>query len=105
MSKHQSTIKEIAAALNVAISTVSRALSNDPRIGLRTRMRVNEMAKALHYIPNPAAKSLRKQDALSIGIVLPQLREEFFSLALNGIEDAFEGKGYNIFITQSRDKI
>jgi DNA-binding LacI/PurR family transcriptional regulator len=105
MSKHQSTIKEIAAALNVAISTVSRALSNDPRIGLRTRMRVNEMAKALHYIPNPAAKSLRKQDALSIGIVLPQLREEFFSLALNGIEDAFEGKGYNIFITQSRDKM
>lgn len=104
MSKHQATIKEIALALNVSVSTVSRALQDDPRIGLRTKMRVSEMAKALHYIPNPAAKSLRKQSSLTIGVILPQLREEFFSLAITGIEDAFEGKGYNIFITQSRDK-
>ena len=105
MSKHQATIKEIAQALNVSVSTVSRALQNDPRIGLRTKMRVSELAKAMHYIPNPAAKSLRKQSTLTIGVILPQLREEFFSLAVTGIEDAFEGKGYNIFITQSRDKI
>ncbi len=104
MNKHQATIKELAASLGVSVSTVSRALQNDPRIGLRTKMRVAEMAKALHYIPNPAAKSLRKQGLSSIGVIVPQLREEFFSLAIMGIEDVFEGKGLHIFISQSRDK-
>jgi DNA-binding LacI/PurR family transcriptional regulator len=104
MVKHQTTIKEIADALGVSVSTVSRALKDDPRIGLRTKMRVSETAKAMHYIPNPAAKSLRKPGTPSIGVIVPQLREEFFSLAITGIEDVFEGKDLHIFISQSRDK-
>ena len=104
MSKHLPTIKEIAQALDVSISTVSRALQNDPRIGLRTKMRVQEMAQQLHYVPNQAAKGLRQHRSYTIGVLLPQLREEFFSMAIAGIEDALEGTGYQVFIAQSRDK-
>ena len=103
MEKHQTTIKEIAQALNVSISTVSRALQGDPRIGLRTTQRVNELAKSLHYTPNPAALLLKKKKTSTIGVVLPFLKEEFFSMAITGIEDITSEKGYNVFVSQSRD--
>lgn len=100
----QTTIKQIAEALEVSIATVSRALQDDPRIGLRTRMRVREMAQQLKYVPNQLAKHLRQHRSFTIGVLLPQFGEEFFSLAMAGIEDAMEGKGYQVFFTQSRDK-
>ncbi len=105
MQKHQSTIKEIAAALSVSISTVSRALQNDPRIGLRTTLRVQEMAKAMHYTPNQAAVLLRKGRTMTIGVMLPWLKEEFFSSAITGIEDVITAGGYHAMISQSRDQI
>lgn len=104
MQKHQATIKEIAQSLQVSISTVSRALQDDPRIGIRTRMRVKELAQKLHYVPNLAAKLLRTHKTRTIGVVLPHLQEEFFSMAITGIEDALADTGYNVFIAQSRDK-
>lgn len=104
MQKHQATIKEIAQALNVSVSTVSRALKHDPRIGLRTRNRVQELAKQLHYVPNPGAVQLRKHRTLTIGVVLPSLQEEFFSMALTGIEDVLSENGYNVLVSQSREQ-
>lgn len=103
MQKHQTTIKEIAQVLNVSISTVSRALQDDPHIGLRTKQRVNDLAKSMHYTPNPAAVFLKKKKTSSIGVVLPYLKEEFFSMAITGIEDIISEKGYNVFVSQSRD--
>ena len=87
MQRHQATIKEIAQELGISISTVSRALQNNPRIGLRTRERVWEVAKLMHYVPNPAAILLKKNKTSTIGVVLPYLQEEFFSMAITGIED------------------
>ena len=55
MEQNLPTIKEIAKRLNVSVSTVSRALSNNTRIGLRTRTRVQELAKELNYEPNAKA--------------------------------------------------
>jgi DNA-binding LacI/PurR family transcriptional regulator len=103
MEKHQTTIKEIAQVLNVSISTVSRALKGDLRIGLRTRQRVNELAKSMHYIPNPAALLLKNKKTFTIGVVLPYLKEEFFSMSITGIEDIISEQGYNVFVSQSRD--
>lgn len=104
MQRHQATIKEIAQELGISISTVSRALQNNPRIGLRTRERVWEVAKLMHYVPNPAAILLKKNKTSTIGVVLPYLQEEFFSMAITGIEDVALEKGYNVVVSQSRDK-
>lgn len=104
MQRHQVTIKEIALKLGISISTVSRALQNNPRIGLRTRERVWELAKQMHYVPNPAAIFLKKNRTYTIGVLLPYLQEEFFSMAITGIEDIALEKGYNVIISQSRDK-
>lgn len=104
MQRHQATIKEIAQELGISISTVSRALQNNPRIGLRTREKVWEVAKLMHYVPNPAAILLKKNKTSTIGVVLPYLQEEFFSMAITAIEDVALEKGYNVVVSQSRDK-
>lgn len=97
------TIKEIANKLKVSVSTVSRALSNHPRIGLRTKMRVQELARELNYEPNAKAISFKQRKTFVIGVVLPYIREEFFSEAINGIETAAMMHDYTILFGQSHD--
>lgn len=97
------TIKEIAKRLNVSVSTVSRALHNHPGIGLRTKTRVQELARELDYQPNQAAIFFKQRRTFTIGVVLPNLKEEFFSEAINGIEDIASQHKYSVLISQSRD--
>ncbi len=97
------TIKEIAKQLKVSVSTVSRALHDHPSIGLRTKMQVQKLAAELKYEPNQAAISFKQGKTLTIGAILPNLGEEFFSIAINGIEDVAEQNNYTVLIGQSHD--
>jgi DNA-binding LacI/PurR family transcriptional regulator len=97
------TIKEIAKRLNVSVSTVSRALHDHPGIGLRTRTRVQELARELDYQPNQAAIFFKQRKTFTIGVVIPNLKEEFFSEAINGIEEIATQHKYSVLISQSRD--
>ncbi|MCG2614920.1 LacI family transcriptional regulator [Terrimonas sp. NA20] len=105
MSQKPATIKEIAKRLNVSVSTVSRALHNHPSIGLRTKMQVQKLAEELNYEPNQAAISFKQGKTSTIGVILPNLREEFFSTAINGIEDIAIHNSYTVLIGQSRDDV
>ena len=89
--------------MNVSVSTVSRALHNHPSIGLRTKMQVQKLAEELNYEPNQAAISFKQGKTSTIGVILPNLREEFFSTAINGIEDVAIQNNYTVLIGQSRD--
>ncbi len=104
MDQKPATIKEIAKRLNVSVSTVSRALHNHPSIGLRTKMQVRKLAEELHYEPNQAAISFKQGKTMTIGVILPNLQEDFFSIAINGIEDAATQNNYTVLIGQSHDK-
>lgn len=97
------TIKTIAAKLGISASTVSRALQGNPRIGLRTRERVMELAARLNYVSNSAAQMLRKNTTYTVGVVVPNLHEEYFSLMIAGIEDVLGQQGFQAIISQSRD--
>lgn len=97
------TIKEIAKRLNVSVSTVSRALSDHPRIGLRTKMQVQQLAKEINYEPNAKAISFKQQKSFVVGVILPYIREEFFSQAISGIEAAAIEHEYTILFGQSHD--
>ncbi|TSD67295.1 substrate-binding domain-containing protein [Inquilinus sp. KBS0705] len=97
------TIKEIAKRLNVSTSTVSRALHNHPSIGLVTTMRVHEVAKELGYEANKTAIYFKERKTYTIGVIIPDLSEPFFSAALTGVEDAAEKSNYNVIIGQSLD--
>jgi len=103
MLKKLPTIKEIAKRLNISASTVSRALHEHPRIGLRTRMRVQQLAKELNYQPNQRAIFFQQSKTFTIGVLLPELSEAFFSSAISGIEDAAHKKDYTVLLAQSHD--
>ncbi len=103
MESPQSTIKDIAKALNISPSTVSRALKNHPDISQETKRVVLEMAEKFDYQPNIVALSLRKSTSFMIGIVIPKIVHHFFSTIISGIEDVVNEKGYRIIITQSNE--
>lgn len=105
MEQKPATIKEIARQLKVSVSTVSRALHDHPSIGLRTKMQVKKLAEELHYEPNQAAISIKQGKTMTIGVILPNLGEEFFSMAINGIEDVATKNNYTVLIGQSRDDL
>ncbi|QEC79695.1 LacI family DNA-binding transcriptional regulator [Mucilaginibacter ginsenosidivorax] len=95
------TIKEIAKRLKVNASTVSRALHGHPSIGLVTTMRVNKVANELNYERNQTAIFFKQRKTFTIGVVLPDFSDAFFSSALSGIEDYASKKNYNVFVGQS----
>lgn len=103
MTGKPATIKEIAKALNISISTVSRALHDHPGIGITTKARVQQKAAELHYEPNQAAIHFQKGKSFTLGVILPELAESFFSAAISGIEDTAYQKNYTVVFAQSHD--
>jgi LacI family repressor for deo operon, udp, cdd, tsx, nupC, and nupG len=103
MSFKLPTITEIARQLNISASTVSRALNGHPGIGLRTRTRVQELAKQLNYEPNQTALFFQQRKTYTIGVILPELSELFFSASISGIEDTAEKNNYIVLLGQSHD--
>jgi len=105
MENKITTLKEIARRLNFSVSTVSRALHNHPSIGLRTTAQVQKLARELNYEPNQTALLFKQQKTNTIGVILPNLKEEFFSQAINGIEDVAKQNKYSVLIGQSHDDV
>lgn len=103
MNKPQITIKDIAKALDVSPSTVSRALKDSPDISQETRDLVHAYAREHNYLPNILAINLRASRSDTIGVIVPQLAHYFFSCVLSGIETAAAGAGYNILVAQSNE--
>lgn len=103
MSEKPTTIKEIAKLLNISISTVSRALNDHSSIGLVTKMRVKKLAKELNYEPNQRAIQFLQGRSNTIGVILPELSESFFSTAISGIEDVAYKRNYTVLLAQSHD--
>ncbi len=91
-------LKQLAAELKLSTSTVSRALHDSHEISEETKKRVREMAEKLGYQPNPYASSLRKQKSKTIALVIPEIDNNFFTLAINGIEEIAQSKGYHVLI-------
>ncbi|MET3981085.1 LacI family transcriptional regulator [Mucilaginibacter sp. UYP25] len=97
------TIKDIASALNLSVSTVSKALRDSYEISENTKKVVNEYAKEHNYRPNPIAQSLKQGHSKSIGIVVSTIENQFFSQVINGIESVAYEAGFNVIITQTHE--
>ncbi|MDR2475406.1 MAG: LacI family transcriptional regulator [Bacteroidales bacterium] len=99
--KHFLTIKDIAKALNISPSTVSRALKNNTKISPETRKLVQNYALLNKYKPNQLAVSLLTKQTSIIGVIVPELANHFFSAALSGMELVAEEHGYTVIVCQS----
>ena len=103
MKYKAATIKDIAQALHLSTSTVSRALRDSHEISAATRQRVLEHAAQLHYHPNPIALSLKEKKSRSIAVIVPEIANSFFSQTINGIESVANDHGYTVIISQSHE--
>ncbi|MGL4913244.1 MAG: LacI family DNA-binding transcriptional regulator [Romboutsia sp.] len=103
------TIKDVAREANVATSTVSRVLSDNPRISDETKQRVKEAIKKLNYRPNPIARSLANNKTRILGVVLPSDSDElltnpFFINAMKGMSMYAQSKNYYITYAFSKNE-
>ncbi len=103
MKKGPLTIKDIAKALSISPSTVSRSLADHPDISKETKGMVLAYAKEHKYKPNPLATSLRTNQNKMIGVILPEVVHFFFSTVLSGIEDEAEKEGFRILVSHTRE--
>lgn len=101
--KSKITLKDLAAILDVSVSTVSKALSDNPEISLPTRQKIKEVAETYNYIPNNIAQSLKAKSTKTIGVIIPAILLEFFSKVLYGIEIEATKRGYKIVICLSNE--
>lgn len=104
-SRKEVTIYDIAKALDLSASTVSRGLRNSPSIRKETVQRIKEQAQSMGYQQNPFASNLRKNRSDTIGVILPRLDSSFQSSVVSGIEKIVNQKGYNLIISQSRESL
>lgn len=99
------TIKDLARELGLSVSTVSRALRDHPDISEKTRERVAALASERSYQPNLIAKSLQTQRTNIIGVIVPEIRHDFFSSVISGIEETAHGAGFATMICQSHENM
>lgn len=102
------TIKDVAKEAGVATSTVSRVLSNNPKISEETKAKVNEAIKKLNYKPNAIARSLANNKTKILGVVLPSeaddlLTNPFFINAMKGMSIYAQNKNYYITYVFAKD--
>lgn len=102
------TISDVAEALGVSKTTVSRAISGKGRIGKDTRERVLAYIEKYNYKPNVLAKGLAKLKTYNIGVMLPEdytvVDLPFFQSCLIGIEETAISMDYDILLTMSRGR-
>jgi len=101
----KTTIYEIAKALGIDSSTVSRALNDNPRVNKKTKEKVLEKAKEMGYSANLLASNLRQKKSNTIGVVVPRISRYFFSTTIAGIEECAFAEGYNVIISQSLEQL
>lgn len=97
------TINDLARRLKLSASTVSRALRDHPDISKQTKERVRAIAAQTNYQPNLIAQSLQTRKSNNIGVIVPEIRNSFFSTVISGIEDLAYEAGYTIMVCQSND--
>lgn len=96
------TIKDIARAAGVSHATVSRALHNHPAIPSQTTRRIQVIAAQMGYLPSAVARGLKTSRSKTLGVILSQIDDPFFSEVLQGIEGTLRPQGYSLLVAASQ---
>lgn len=91
-------IKEVAEAAGVSTATVSRVLTNGQHVRPEVRQRVMAAVESLQYRPNLVARSLRSQHSKTLGLIVSDIRNPFFTSLSRAVEDTAYASGYSIFL-------
>ena len=97
------TIKDIARICNVSISTVSRAINNDPTINAKTRERVMEVVREFNYIPNNSARNLKMTESNTVALIVKGINNPFFQGMFPYFQKRLEDLGYQVDVIEFVD--
>ena len=97
-------LKDVARQANVSGSTASRALADDQRISLATRLLVKAAATDLQYVPNAAARSLRARRTRTLGLLLPDFRDPVHGELASAFEEEARQQGYGVMIVAGENE-
>ncbi len=98
MGKQEANIYEIAKEAGVSIATVSRVMNNSAAVSEKSTRRVMDAVKKLNYVPNSMARSLSTSVSTSIGVVVPDINNPFFSRILKGVTAVADDHGYQVVL-------
>jgi DNA-binding LacI/PurR family transcriptional regulator len=94
-------MKDVAVHANVSVSTVSYVLNGTGPVSANRRARILNAVRELNYIPNESARSLKRQQASTIGLVVPDLSNQFFSLLVSGVMRAAAARDVLVVLCSS----
>ncbi|RYF57268.1 MAG: LacI family transcriptional regulator [Comamonadaceae bacterium] len=97
------TAKDVAAKLQVSTSTVGRALADDPRISAAMKQRVTAAAQELGYVANHAARMMRGVSSKLVGLVVPDIRNSFYSTTAHALSRCLEAAGFQLTLSETDD--
>ncbi|GCF11338.1 LacI family DNA-binding transcriptional regulator [Dictyobacter arantiisoli] len=92
------SIKEVAEEAGVSTATVSRVLSSSDHVRPELRQRVMEAVEKLQYRPNLVARSLRSQQSNTIGLIVSDIRNPFFTSISRAVEDSAYKQGFSVLL-------
>lgn len=99
----KATIHDVAKRAGVSVATVSRVVNGNYPVRASTREKVQEAIEALEYVPNLQARELNMRHSSSIGIVMPNFGDPFFSEALDAIEESLRDKSYSMLLACTKN--
>jgi LacI family transcriptional regulator len=97
------TLRDIAHRAGVSMATASRALTGHPDTGDETRRRIEQIAEELGYKPNAIARSLRRKQNATVGLMVPDVRNSFYASAATAIEQTLSRRGYRVWFALHHD--
>ncbi|RXZ82619.1 LacI family transcriptional regulator [Paenibacillaceae bacterium] len=101
----KNTIKEVAKAAGVSIATVSRVINGKDRVKTSTRLRVEEAISKLNYQPDLIARTMIIKETKTIGLVVPQLSNEYWAILSEVIQEELWLKGYTLILCSTDRRI
>lgn len=97
------TIVDIAKKLNMSTSTVSKALNDHRSISRLTKDRVKALANLWNYVPNEAARHFKLNKSFTLALIIPDLFDQFYVFAINGVEEVANKNKYNVIVSQTHE--
>src|SRR5712691_8123453 len=96
------TIREVAASAGVSAMTVSRVINESPRVSDETRRRVEAAIAELGYVPNRLARGLIRRRTGTLGVIVPDVANPFFTLVVRGAEEVAWRAGFNVILCNTQ---
>ena len=98
------TIKDVARHAEVSVTTVSHVVNGTRHVSAEGRERVEQAIRALGYVPSAIARSLKRNNTRTLGMLIPNSSNPYFAEIVHAVEDRAFGAGYNVILCNTNDE-